>query len=447
MPELHGPDMHSERSSPDPSSEPDRAAAADSAALSRVMQRTVAFFGGPWMAPGLRTLIAAGVLVTTTPAASSLSPAMLATVALSYIVATWALTLAGWGRYRIVLDLAGLAVACLTLSGISLLWLAPATLLPISGTGDGNVALRRLGVGVVIGVAIVAGLGVTAVAAWWIAAVMLVAALGGVQQHERAVMAPSGDARSHWLARAVAEAEMGSYRASLVTMSIQWDDGMHRLFGLSPGEFSGRLDEFMSRIHPEDRDRVQRESWAAMLELRPIALEYRILWPNGSVHWLASRSQVWRTPLGVPQMSGLAWDVTDVREAQRELDENNRLLAASFQQSPIMQAVLDANGMILRLNDLGLAASLDEVERNAGRMLHDASWWVGGDETRAALRKALDIAVSGDVFRDTMMLVRANEAPVCTEVQLVPVRDDDGVVRWILFAVVFPSLPLSGPLG
>jgi len=58
------------------------------------------------------------------------------------------------------------------------------------------------------------------------------------------------------LAEAQRIAHLGSWELDLVNDELYWSDGIHRIFGLSPGEFENTYEAFLSMVHPDDRDRV-----------------------------------------------------------------------------------------------------------------------------------------------------------------------------------------------
>ena len=96
--------------------------------------------------------------------------------------------------------------------------------------------------------------------------------------------------------------------------------GAHRLFGLKPGEFDGRYETFAERIHPEDLPSLE----AAILSAHDTKTEYqsqfRVVWPDGSVHWIEGRGRFLYDEAGVAlRMAGVILDVTAQRQAREML--------------------------------------------------------------------------------------------------------------------------------
>jgi two-component system, sensor histidine kinase and response regulator len=113
---------------------------------------------------------------------------------------------------------------------------------------------------------------------------------------------------------------VGTWSWNVVENSIIWDDYIHPLFGLEPGTFPGRYEDFVPMVHPEDRDRVTREVKLAVEENAPYDTEYRVVWPDESVHWIGARGRIYRDHAGRPlRMTGVCWDVSDKKRVEAEL--------------------------------------------------------------------------------------------------------------------------------
>jgi diguanylate cyclase (GGDEF)-like protein len=79
------------------------------------------------------------------------------------------------------------------------------------------------------------------------------------------------------LLRAQRVAHIGSWRLDLTTQTLYWTPETYRLFGMPDGS-PLQLDDFVQRIHPDDRDRVLKD-WNAALQGQPYNTEHRIVTP------------------------------------------------------------------------------------------------------------------------------------------------------------------------
>ena len=105
-------------------------------------------------------------------------------------------------------------------------------------------------------------------------------------------------------------------------------------------------------LHPDDHDRIVAESIAGEATLKPFSLEARYRVSDGSWRWIHSISQPLfaddGTHLG---FEGVAFDLTEIREAQRALQERERKLSAYVNQTAAGFGEVDATGRFIEVND------------------------------------------------------------------------------------------------
>jgi PAS domain S-box-containing protein len=128
---------------------------------------------------------------------------------------------------------------------------------------------------------------------------------------------------------------MGSWEWDIAGGRVIWSPEVEGLFGIPEASFSGTMEEYASRIHPDDRDASTGLVQTALAERRATHhVLHRIVWPDGSVHWLESNGHFIYDDEGNPlRLTGVSSDVTDVRaeaEARRASEENYRFLTESL---------------------------------------------------------------------------------------------------------------------
>jgi PAS domain S-box-containing protein len=118
---------------------------------------------------------------------------------------------------------------------------------------------------------------------------------------------------------ALAAAGVGVWRR-LDDLHSYWSEAMYRLRGLDPADTRPISLLAEQCLHPEDRVAWQQISRRYNDNSRPDALhewEFRVVWPDGSVHWLASRGRtVSAAEGGARYMTGINVDVTERHQAQ-----------------------------------------------------------------------------------------------------------------------------------
>ncbi len=139
------------------------------------------------------------------------------------------------------------------------------------------------------------------------------------QAGERATLAARGAGIGTWESDAQAEAGW-------------WDTQMFRLRGLDRPTALVRTDEMMQWLHPADRDACRRMMRAAVADDSATNTEFRVVWPDGTLRWLASRSTPVRDDSGrTVRRIGINWDITDAHNAAAAREE--RLLAQRERQA------------------------------------------------------------------------------------------------------------------
>ncbi len=99
--------------------------------------------------------------------------------------------------------------------------------------------------------------------------------------------------------------------------TIEWDDRLQVLFGLEPGTFDGSFETYAGLLHPDDAGSVLARVEEAMLARSRYVVEHRVVWADGSTHWLEGAGQVTLDADGEASGTiGCVADVTDRVEGE-----------------------------------------------------------------------------------------------------------------------------------
>ena len=121
---------------------------------------------------------------------------------------------------------------------------------------------------------------------------------------------------------------LGLWEATVHPRETHWSTTLEAMHGLRPGTFGKTLGAFLTTIHPEDRERVLREHRAAIRGTADMSLEYRTLWPNGTVRVIRASGQVFRDAHGnATRVAGVAMDVTEQQAMEDKLRQSQRMEA------------------------------------------------------------------------------------------------------------------------
>uniref|UniRef100_Q02D70 histidine kinase n=1 Tax=Solibacter usitatus (strain Ellin6076) TaxID=234267 RepID=Q02D70_SOLUE len=191
-------------------------------------------------------------------------------------------------------------------------------------------------------------------------------------------------------------ASLGTFDWNIQTGENIWTPQLEALHGLQPGTFPGTQSAWEKLIHPADRSFAARQLTESFHSNFPVEGEWRVVWPDGSVHWLAGRWQSFKDAAGEPvRLMGVIIDVTNRKQmelAVRQSEERFRLAS---------QATTDA------IWDVDLAAGTISWNETYSRLYGKPAetsdswrWWIDRihpeDRDRAAggLRNAISNGAS-----------------------------------------------------
>jgi two-component system sensor histidine kinase UhpB len=123
--------------------------------------------------------------------------------------------------------------------------------------------------------------------------------------------------------------QTGSWEQNLVEQQMVNTDANLRLFFGDDRSKGERLDDYVEAVHPDDRAWVVRRREELLAGTGSGDIEYRVVWPDGSVHWIFGRATVIRDPSGRPiRVYGTNADVTERKHAAEELERRTQQLEA-----------------------------------------------------------------------------------------------------------------------
>ena len=125
---------------------------------------------------------------------------------------------------------------------------------------------------------------------------------------------------------------------------------LNRIFGLSPDITFHREQDLMDYIHPEDLQQLIDAWMGSLRDGTRLDHEYRIIWPDGSIHWLAAKGRVC-SESGIPRFVGITYDITERKRMEEALRQRLETERALINSSAEIAVLLDIDGIILNIND------------------------------------------------------------------------------------------------
>jgi PAS domain S-box-containing protein len=125
-------------------------------------------------------------------------------------------------------------------------------------------------------------------------------------------------------------ARIGTFEFNPYTGMNRSTPELEALYGLAPGTFPSTYSAWLELIHPDDRSAIA----CAMDQFHDrdtYELEWRVIWPDGSTHWLLGRAHLFKDEQGRPQLwVGVNIDITERKLLEEHAEKLSRLLDLSF---------------------------------------------------------------------------------------------------------------------
>ena len=140
----------------------------------------------------------------------------------------------------------------------------------------------------------------------------------------------------------LAAAKIGDWDLDLVHDTSRRSLRHDQCFGYSTPipESEWGIKVFLRHIHPEDRGRVEESLLRAVADSSDWGAEFRVLWPDGSVHWLGARGSIYRRVRGkATRMLGIVVEITDRKRAEEALSASEQLARG---QAEALKQTLDS---------------------------------------------------------------------------------------------------------
>lgn len=132
-------------------------------------------------------------------------------------------------------------------------------------------------------------------------------------------------------------AGVGLWERDLRTATAVTSGQYARLRGLPPDQRRITHEEWVAMTHPDDRERLLVDFQACVERTHIWDKEYRVVWPDGSVHWLLTKGRVFLDEAGLPvRMAGATLDITKRKQAEQALRESEERFRKMADAAPVM---------------------------------------------------------------------------------------------------------------
>ena len=132
---------------------------------------------------------------------------------------------------------------------------------------------------------------------------------------------------------------MAAWEWDLASGNFVWDEGSEWTYGRPPSEMS-HVDVIFPYLHEDDREKVRRDLQPAIDGRGPYRSEFRVFWPDGSLHWIQAFGKSILSSEGKPvAIVGINMDITDRKSTEQILIQTEKLAAVGRLASSIAHEI------------------------------------------------------------------------------------------------------------
>ncbi len=144
---------------------------------------------------------------------------------------------------------------------------------------------------------------------------------------------------------------MGHWSWDIITGEVEWSDQCKILYG-QPPDVVMSYGLFLQSVHPDDREMARVALKKAIETRTDCDFEKRIVWPDGSVHWTATRARVFCDAFNiVVRMSGIVFNIDDRKLMEQKLQASERMFRSVVENSHTGIYISDENFRFNYVND------------------------------------------------------------------------------------------------
>ncbi|TWC38506.1 PAS domain S-box-containing protein/diguanylate cyclase (GGDEF)-like protein [Pseudomonas sp. SJZ079] len=115
-------------------------------------------------------------------------------------------------------------------------------------------------------------------------------------------------------------ARIGTWDWDVDTDRLYWSEAIYGMFGYKVGEVTPSYELFCASVHPDDQARVRAGELRCIETGENHDEEYRVIWPDGSTHWLRETGNVVKDAHGqVIKMMGVVRDISEEKASAKQL--------------------------------------------------------------------------------------------------------------------------------
>ncbi len=165
---------------------------------------------------------------------------------------------------------------------------------------------------------------------------LLVGSVHDITEHRRTLNALRESEERFRLAQSAAQLLVLDWDLRTDVIALSGD--YRQLYGVTPERNTLTYAEWLNAIHPDDRERVQVRVREALERTHALDAEFRVIWPDGTTHWLRARVTIILDDAGRPiRGTGISGEITERRQAEEAHRQSEQMLATELDAARHLQ--------------------------------------------------------------------------------------------------------------
>jgi PAS domain S-box-containing protein len=146
--------------------------------------------------------------------------------------------------------------------------------------------------------------------------------------------------------------KVGVWDWDMITNKIYWTPQHEIIFGYPVGIPERNYNDWRDRVHPDDIEVLEAEAKSVTIANPEYHFKYRIIWPDGSLHWIRGLGRFYYDENGQPlRVIGLVYEITEQVLIEQSLRENEERLKTFFNANVIGLIYSDSHGRVKEANN------------------------------------------------------------------------------------------------
>jgi PAS domain S-box-containing protein len=233
---------------------------------------------------------------------------------------------------------------------------------------------------------------------------------------------------SERLSLALKSGGIGCWEWDLVQNTLLWDERMYGLYGVQKhSETRLAYEIWAAGLHPDDREASENLLRQAVLGKAEFNIEFRVIHPDGSIHFIKAFGLVQHDAEGNPRkMIGVNFDISDRKQAEILLQQSQKRYETLAEASPIGVFLTDTKGDCLYVNQTwSQTTGLTQEEAlgpNWSRTLHP-------EDQERVFQEWYESALNQQQFQSEYRFLRPDNSVSWVIGQALPLIDSGGEVE------------------